>query len=87
MAYLPRGFQGRIAEGSALEGREVIQLVLVYCLVASANTCIEALEQPLTPFACMMNAQFVARQYVTEHPEWRLASWRCEVNVPAQKPA
>jgi hypothetical protein len=41
-----------------------------------------AFEQPLTPLSCMMNAQFVAEQYVTEHPEWRLARWRCEVNVP-----
>jgi hypothetical protein len=68
----------------------VIQLVLVYCLVANANTCMEArpvFEQPLTPMSCMMKAQFVAQQYVNEHPQWRLDRWRCEMNVPARKPA
>lgn len=68
----------------------MIQLVIVYCLVANAANCKEArpaFEQPLTPMGCMMNAQLVAQQYVTTHPEWRLASWRCELNVPARSPA
>jgi hypothetical protein len=68
----------------------VIQLVIVYCLVANASTCIEdrpVFEQPLTPMSCMMNAQFVGQQYVNAHPDWRMARWRCEVNVPRQNPA
>jgi hypothetical protein len=68
----------------------MIQLVLIYCLVANPASCVEArpaFEQPLTPMSCMMNAQMVAQQYVTTHPEWRLSSWRCEVNVPRQNPA
>jgi hypothetical protein len=68
----------------------VIQLVIVYCLIANANTCTEArpaFEQALTPMSCMMNAQLVGEQYVAAHPEWRMASWRCELNVPRRNPA
>ena len=72
------------------EETEVIQLVIVYCLIANAANCMEArpaFERPLTPMSCMMNAQLLAQQYVAEHPEWRLARWRCELNVPRQNPA
>lgn len=68
----------------------MIQLVIVYCLIAHSETCVEArpaFEQPLTPMSCMMNAQFVAQQYVDQHPQWRLAGWRCEMNVPRRSPA
>lgn len=68
----------------------MIQMVLVFCLIANASTCVEkrqAFEQQLTPFACMMNAQKVAQQYLAEHPAWRLSGWRCELNVPRQQPA
>jgi len=35
----------------------------------------------------MMTAQFVAQQYVRDHPDWRMAGWRCEMNVPRRNPA
>jgi hypothetical protein len=28
-----------------------------------------------------------AQQYLEEHPKWRLARWKCGVNVPRQLPA
>jgi hypothetical protein len=68
----------------------VLQLVIVYCLVANANTCIEkrpTFEQELTQRSCMMNAELLGQQYVEEHPQYRLSGWRCESNVPRQDPA
>lgn len=68
----------------------MVQLVIVYCLIANAQTCVErrpTFERPLTQIACMMTAQEVGEQYVNTHPEWRLAGWRCEINLPVQKRA
>jgi hypothetical protein len=65
----------------------MIALVLVYCLVADGSVCMEkrpVLSEELTPEACMMTAQKYAIPFVAEHPQWRLAGWRCEVNVPRQ---
>jgi hypothetical protein len=66
----------------------MIELVLVYCLTAQPDKCTEqrpVFEEPLTGMACMMNAQRVAIQYVEEHPDWKLAGWRCEVDKPASR--
>lgn len=68
----------------------MIELVLVYCLRAQIGVCVER-RDPLqdwgSALACMMQAQQQAQRYLTEHPKWFLASWRCEVNEPPQKPA
>jgi hypothetical protein len=68
----------------------MIELVLVYCLVADAKTCVEkrpVFEEELTQQVCLMDAERYAIAYVNEHPEWRLAGWRCEIGVPRQDPA
>jgi hypothetical protein len=65
----------------------MIELVLVYCLVADAKSCMEqrpVFEEPLSGMACMINAQRMALQYVAEHPEWQLSGWRCEKDKPRQ---
>ncbi|HVJ54097.1 MAG TPA: hypothetical protein VM689_16640 [Aliidongia sp.] len=65
----------------------MIELVLVYCLVADADRCIEqrpVFEEPLSGMACMMTAQRVALQYVAEHPDYKLSGWRCELDKPRQ---
>jgi hypothetical protein len=68
----------------------MIELVLVYCLISDSHTCIEkrpAFEVEMTPQSCLMDAERYAIDYVEAHPEWRLAGWRCEIDVPRQDPA
>jgi hypothetical protein len=67
----------------------MIQLVLVYCLIANANVCSESrpsFEDPLSLMGCMLNGQQTAATYVREHPQWRLSAFRCELDVPRQTP-
>ena len=68
----------------------MLELVLVYCLISDAQTCVEK-RQPfmtdMTPDSCMKDAQTYAEQYLETHPQWRLASWRCELDVPHDDPA
>ncbi len=68
----------------------MVQLVLVYCLMADAKSCVErrpVSEFPLTPMACMVNAQPEAANYLREHPAYQLTSFRCEINKPVEKQA
>ena len=68
----------------------MIELVLVYCMVADPKTCQEqrpTFEEPLTAASCLINAQQRAIEYVREHPAWQLAGWRCEKDKPAELPA
>jgi len=68
----------------------MIELVLVYCMVADPKQCIEQrpiFENPLTPMACMMTAQTAALDYVRDHPQWQFARWRCEIDKPRSSPA
>jgi hypothetical protein len=68
----------------------VVELVLVYCLIGDPVKCVEQrpmFEQPLSAMACMVTAQQTASHYVDEHPQWRLATWRCERDQPKQRPA
>jgi hypothetical protein len=67
----------------------MIDLVIVYCLTADQTKCVEK-RDPYTsypdPVACMVSAELSAQSYLEEHPKWRLARWRCEVDVPKQTP-
>jgi hypothetical protein len=68
----------------------MVQLVLVYCLVANGAVCSEQhpdLEGMLTLSGCMAGAQQVAATYVTEHPQWYLSRWRCEIGKPRESHA
>jgi hypothetical protein len=63
----------------------MVQLVVIYCMIANANVCKETrptFEQPLNLMSCMTNGQQTAAEYVEEHPLWRMAKFRCEVGVP-----
>ena len=63
----------------------MVQLVLVYCMIANASICTEkrpVFEQPLSLMSCMTSGEQTAATYVEEHPQWRLAKFRCEVGVP-----
>jgi len=68
----------------------VIELVLVYCMVADPKNCLErrpVFEDPLTAASCVMNAQRMAIEYVRDHPAWQLAGWRCEKDKPSELPS
>ena len=67
----------------------MIELVLVYCLVADPKNCQEqrpTFEQPLTAASCLFNAEQSAIEYVREHPAWQLSGWRCEKDKPPELP-
>lgn len=68
----------------------MIELVLVYCLSASPDRCLErreALVPPVNLMSCTMSAQTTAQDYISSHPLYRLASWRCEIDKPRESPA
>lgn len=65
----------------------MIELVIVYCLVADAKTCTEkhlALDRFELIVGCTMSGQMRAQEFLQEHPSFTLKSWRCEMNVPRQ---
>lgn len=69
----------------------MVQLVLVFCLAVSANTCKEVrplFEDELTLMGCLTRAQFVATNELAERLDlqrYRLARWRCEVAGPGRR--
>ncbi len=68
----------------------MVQLVLIYCLMSDNKSCIEKRplsEFPLTPMSCMISAQPIASEFLKEHPNYTLNSFRCEINKPAEKSA
>ncbi len=68
----------------------MIELVLVYCLSSDLDRCLEQREmreEVGSAMECTMKAQTTAREYVEEHPRFRLQGWRCEVDHPKQSPA
>lgn len=68
----------------------MIDLVLVYCLSAAPDRCVERrepLRENVSPIECVIDAQQRAQRYVSSHPKYRLASWRCEVDKPRESPA
>ena len=36
---------------------------------------------------CLVRGQHYASEWLAEHPKWMLSRWRCERNIPRQKPA
>ncbi len=68
----------------------MVQLVLIYCLLADNKSCIEkrpVTELPLSPMECLIQAQPMAAAFLEEHPAYQLNSFRCEVNKPDEKSA
>jgi hypothetical protein len=41
----------------------------------------------MAPLACVMRAEEYAANWLSDHPKWVLSRWRCERNVPREKPA
>jgi hypothetical protein len=67
----------------------MLELVIVYCLTANRSACIEQ-RSPIPsdlPMSCVLAGQQQGQDYVRWHPQYRMAGWRCEHNVPRQMPA
>jgi hypothetical protein len=66
----------------------MVQLVLIFCLTGSPTSCKEerpVIEQ-LSLMGCMVQGQQVAQDWLADHPKWSLERWRCEQNVPRERP-
>ncbi len=89
-AFVIIGSEDRAGRHGNCKEFMVIQLVLVYCLSADRLSCIEKRpipEFPLSVMGCMIGAQPTALDFLREHPNYELSSWRCEINKPAEKSA
>jgi hypothetical protein len=65
----------------------MIELVLVYCLAAAPDQCVERrlpFDPGISAMACTMEAQRVASEFLETHREWLLRGWRCEKDRPPQ---
>jgi len=58
-----------------------MELVLLVCLAASPETCREERLQvsyvETDPRMCMAGAVPTIAEWSGDHPEWRIARWRC----------
>ena len=88
---LQRTNRARETRGHACTGAfSVVQLVLIYCLVGNATSCIE--KRPIfdgvaSVSGCMVAAQPSAADFIREHPGYRLQSWKCEIGKRPEKSA
>ncbi len=57
----------------------MVQLVLVFCLMAAPSQCQEERPstEPLSLMSCMIGGQQLAEQWLADHPKWMLSRWRC----------
>jgi hypothetical protein len=69
--------------------RGMVQIVFVFCLLASPTQCQEkrAPSASLSVMECIMDAQRQAQFWLADHPEWSLARWRCEAGAPPENHA
>ncbi|RXF69567.1 hypothetical protein [Hansschlegelia zhihuaiae] len=56
----------------------MISLIMMVCLQADAKICRqELIEFNGSSMACVFEAQPIVAEWGTDHPEWRIASWKC----------
>jgi hypothetical protein len=56
----------------------MIVLSLVFCLSATPSVCQKVSPQEYeSGIACLLEAQQKAAFWIEEHPDWRLAAFRC----------
>lgn len=68
----------------------MIQLVVVYCLLANASVCKEYRPQPETEMSlmgCMVSGPQIGAEHQREMPNWTMRRWRCEVGHPSERGA
>ncbi|MEO0760376.1 MAG: hypothetical protein AAFZ09_00965 [Pseudomonadota bacterium] len=70
----------------------MISLVFTVCLAGVPDSCDTRripIFEPVTPMACLMQAQPTLAQWRATHPGYRIEGWRCEAERPVvtAKPA
>lgn len=57
----------------------MVILVLLLCLESNPDRCTEhrPVIEPLSPFACAIQGQIIAADYLNKNPGWQLRRWRC----------
>jgi hypothetical protein len=66
----------------------MIQIVMLFCLVNSPQSCQEqrpSLDMPISLMECTMHGQEIAQGWLADHPKWTLSKWRCEANHPPER--
>ena len=58
----------------------MIELVFMACIAGAPDACEERsmIFYDVTPMACMMGAQPELAKWVNSHPDYAIASWRCQ---------
>ena len=68
----------------------MVQLVMTFCLLANHASCIvqrPMLDDAAGPMGCLTAAQPMAAEFLSGHPEYVLASWRCQIGQRAGRSA
>nr|WP_299846760.1 hypothetical protein [uncultured Roseovarius sp.] len=67
----------------------MIELIFLACLGAPPENCEERslVYTDVSPVACLMGAQPELARWVSTHPRWRVARWRCAYVRQDQKDA
>lgn len=56
----------------------MLDLVLTVCLMAAPMECRkERMHWDGSPFACAIQGQMVAAEWLQSRPKWRLSRWQC----------
>jgi hypothetical protein len=72
------------------EGMNVLEIVFTVCAIGNANMCEDkhiAVEQQLSPIACVMQAQPTMAQWAAENPNWTIQRWRCDYSANRRQKA
>lgn len=67
----------------------MIELLFVACLSTAPDQCEERsmIFTDVTPMACMMGAQPQLAKWVSTHPAFHVAGWKCQQVRTAEKEA
>ena len=56
----------------------LITIVMTVCLYADGRNCRdERIEYQGSAMGCVIEAQPIVAEWSTDHPDWRVARWKC----------
>jgi hypothetical protein len=58
----------------------MLELVITVCLLSNPNFCRDQkilMDQPISPFQCIMQAQGSIAEWGSSHPKWFVQRWTC----------
>jgi hypothetical protein len=59
----------------------MLELVIVYCMIGAPDRCVERgqiMQEGVSQIGCVTLGQMMGQEYLKTHPNWRLATWRCQ---------